>query len=151
MPVVLDVPADLLIPKIAEQLRNISQVSPPSWSPFVKTGAHTQRTPQIRDWWFVRCSSILRKIYLTGPVGLKELASEYGGRRKTSYYGPYHRDAGRSIIRKALQQLEAADLVVKQGIKGRVITPKGMSLLDKTRTHIAKDIEKGNPDLARYF
>jgi ribosomal protein S19E (S16A) len=47
--------------------------------------------------------------------------------------------------------LEAADLVVKQGIKGRVITPKGMSLLDKTSTQIAKDIEKGNPDLAIYF
>ncbi len=151
MPVVLDVPADILIPKVAEQLREISQVSPPSWTLFVKTGAHTQRTPQIRDWWFVRCSSILRKIYLKGPLGLKDLASEYGGRRKTGYAGPFHRDAGRSIIRKALQQLEAADLVVKRGIKGRVITPKGMSLLDKASTQIAKELETDNPSIARYY
>ena len=151
MPVVLDVPADLLIPKVAEQLRKTSQVSPPSWTLFVKTGAHAQRTPQIRDWWLVRCSSILRKIYLKGPLGLKDLASEYGGRRKTSYKGPFHRDAGRSIIRKALQQLEAADLVVKKGMKGRVLTPKGMSLLDKTSTQIAKELESDNPSIARYF
>ena len=125
MPVVLDVPADLLIPKVAEQLRKTSQVSPPSWTLFVKTGAHVQRTPQIRDWWLVRCSSILRKIYLKGPLGLKDLASEYGGRRKTSYKGPFHRDAGRSIIRKALQQLEAAIFEGRRGIKDEGSPPRG--------------------------
>ena len=56
----------------------------------------------------------------------------------------FYRGSG-SIIRKALQQLEAAGLIEKKdkGVhKGRVITGKGMSLLDQAASKIYKPVGK---------
>ena len=55
-----------------------------------------------------------------------------------------------AIIRKALQQLEAAGLVETVKGKGRVVTNKGRSLLDKLATEIKKELEKEIPELRKY-
>lgn len=94
---------------------------------------------------------MLRKIYIHGPVGLTQLESDYGGRKEVGYYVGHHRDAGGSAVRKAIQQLEAAGLVAKQGKKGRVLTSKGVSLLDRQSTEILKDLAKNKAELARYL
>jgi len=52
---------------------------------------------------------------------------------------PAHSTPGSgAIIRRALQQLETAQLVKKMPKKGRVITPKGIALLDKVAGQVAK-------------
>lgn len=150
MPTVYDVPQDILISRLADHLRHVSQVSPPAWSTFAKTGSHAERQPVQKDWWYVRCASLLRKIYIHGPAGLTQLESDYGGRKSVGYFVAHHRDAGGSAVRKALRQLETADLVSKQGSKGRVLTPRGVSLLDKKSTEILKELAKSKPELARY-
>ncbi len=150
MPTVYDVPPDLLIQRLAEHLKKIPQIQPPPWAMFVKTGSHAERPPQNRDWWYYRCASLLRKIYLHGPIGLTDLMSAYGGRKQVGYKLAHHRDAGSSIIRKALAQLQAAGLVEKTP-KGRVITPEGRSLLDRLSTVIYRELAKKNPDLARFM
>ena len=66
---VYDVPADILIKRLAEILRN-EDIPAPEWTQFVKTGTHADKPPQNSDWWHVRCASILRKIYLHGPIQL---------------------------------------------------------------------------------
>ena len=40
-----DVPADLLIPVLAERLKDHEKISQPDWAAFVKTGAHKERPP----------------------------------------------------------------------------------------------------------
>ena len=65
-----EVPADLLIEILASKLKDENIVTPPEWSNFVKTGSHAERPPQSDDWWYVRCASLLRKVYLHGPIGL---------------------------------------------------------------------------------
>ena len=57
---VYDVPADVMIGKLAEILKN-EDIPAPSWIPFVKTGAHADKPPQNRDWWHTRCASNMRK------------------------------------------------------------------------------------------
>ncbi len=151
MPTVYDVPQDLLINRLADHLKHVSQVAPPSWAPYAKTGSHAERQPVQKDWWFVRCASLLRKIYVHGPVGLSQLESDYGGRKSVGYFNAHHRDAGGSAIRKAIRQLEGADLVAKQGNKGRILTPKGVSLLDKKSSEILKELAKTRPEIARYM
>jgi small subunit ribosomal protein S19e len=146
-----EVPQDLLISKLAEHLRRVSQVEQPPWTAFAKTGSHAQRQPNEKDWWFTRCASLLRKIYVHGPIGLTQLESDYGGRKEVGYYVGHHRDAGGSAIRKAIQQLEAAGFVAKQGKKGRILTGKGVSLVDKQATEIMKELAKSRPELARYI
>jgi small subunit ribosomal protein S19e len=148
---VKDVPSQILIRRLAEHLKTrVPQVEPPAWAAYVRTGSHVERPPQDRDWWYVRCASLLRKIYLHGPLGLDDLRAAYGGRKKTGFAMFHHRKAGGSIIRKALQQLQRAELVeVVQG-RGRRISPKGAKLLDSLSTEILKELARETPGLARY-
>ncbi|MCS7117045.1 MAG: 30S ribosomal protein S19e [Nitrososphaerota archaeon] len=150
MPTVYDVPQDILIKRLAEQLKKMPQIKPPAWAAFVKTGSHAERPPQDKDWWYVRCASLLRKLYIHGPLGLNDLRSMYGGRVRRGLAPAHHRDAGGSSIRKALQQLEAVGLVAKIEGKGRVLTNLGRKKLDKLATEIFKELVKENPSLARY-
>lgn len=141
----------MLISRLADHLRRVSQVEQPQWTAYAKTGSHAERQPNEKDWWYTRCASLLRKIYVHGPVGLTQLESDYGGRKEVGYYVGHHRDAGGSAIRKAIQQLEAAGYVAKQGRHGRILTGKGVSLVDKQATEIMKELAKTRPELARYL
>lgn len=147
---VYDVPADELISKLAEQLKKDKKIEPPAWYPYVKTGSHVQRIPQNRDWWYVRCASLLRKVYLHGPLGIADLKVAYGGRKKVGYNLAHHKDAGGAIIRKALQQLEASGYIIKLQSKGRIISSEGMKKLDRLATEIHKELVKEAPPLQRY-
>lgn len=144
-----DVPANNLIDRLTEQLKREKKIEPPGWSAFVKTGAHVEKIPQNKDWWYARCASLLRKVYIHGPIGVSELRSEYGGRKQAGYSLAHHRDAGGAIIRKALQQLEGAGYVIKKG-KGRLISEDGMKKIDRLATEIYREIIKATPELQRY-
>ena len=148
MPTVYDAPADRLIPKLADHIKRISQVQPAVWAAYAKTGSQAERAPQNKDWWFVRAASIMRKLYLHGPIGLDDLRTEYGGLIAVGYTLAHHRDAGSSNIRKIMSQLQAAGLVQKT-TKGRVISPEGRRLLDKISTEIFKEMAKDDKELGK--
>ncbi len=151
---VKDVPAELLIKELVNYLKNnVSEVKPPDWALFVKTGANKDRPPMQEDWWYWRAASLLRKLYLHGPVGLERLRTAYGYRAKigSEMRREHFRKAGGAIIRKILQQLEKAGLVEKVPGKGRVLSPKGKSLLDKLATQILKELAKTRPELKKYI
>src|SRR3972149_3218421 len=69
MATAFDVPADLLIAQVSEQLKASGKVSPPEWAPYARTGVHTQKAPRNPDWWWTRLAAVLRKVYATGPPG----------------------------------------------------------------------------------
>ena len=134
-----DVPAEPLIKRLAEKLKNEYKIKPPEWAKWVKTGAHKERPPEDPDWWYVRVASILRRIYIRGPIGVSRLQNLYGGRRDRRAKPYRHVKGSGSIIRKALQQLEELELVEKVEGKGRRIAPKGQSLVDNTAHEVAKE------------
>ena len=146
---VFDVPADDLISKLSDQLKKDKKINPPEWASYVKTGTHAEKIPQNRDWWYTRCASLVRKVYLHGPIGISDLKSYYGGRKRIGYNLDHHKDAGGAIIRNALQQLEASGYVEKKS-KGRSISSEGMIRVDRLATEIFKEISKLNKDLERY-
>lgn len=146
---VFDVPADELVERLAVSLRE-DGVSEPEWTAFVKTGAHADRPPHRRDWWYVRCASILRKIYMHGPMGVSELRKEYGGGRPSGYGAAHHRPAGGAIIRTAVHRLEDLGLVA-QSKDGRVVTSGGMKKVDAISTQILKEMVQSNPVLKAYL
>ena len=151
MPTPYDVPSSILIKKLAKYLKdNTDEIVLPSWAPLVKTGSHAQRPPQNPDWWFTRCASLLRKIYVKGPIGTSRLRSEYGGRVDRGVKPEHVRRGGGAAVRKAIQQLEAAGLVKPLGNRGRVVTKEGRTLLDALSTEIKKDLEKEIPELKKY-
>ena len=81
MTTVFDVPADLLINKVAEEFKNNDKIESPAWSNFVKTGVHKERKPENADWWYIRTASIIRRVYIDGPVGVVSLRTFYGGKK----------------------------------------------------------------------
>jgi small subunit ribosomal protein S19e len=133
-----DVPPHDLISAVAQDLKSASKVQPPEWAPFVKTGVHKEMPPTNPDWWYVRCASILRRIYIDGPVGVSRLRSYYGGKhRRTVATAAFAKGSG-SIVREALQQLEKAGYV-KKTKKGRIIAPQGQAFLDDTAHKIHQE------------
>ncbi|MCD6324777.1 30S ribosomal protein S19e [Candidatus Bathyarchaeota archaeon] len=151
MPTPYDVPASLLIERLAQYLKNnVDPIRPPEWAPFVKTGVHKERPPDNPDWWYIRCASLLRKIYIKGPIGIQRLRSEYGGRKDMGVKPEHTRKGSGAIIRNALKQLEDADLVETVDGKGRRITSKGRKLLDLLSTEIKRELEKEIPELKIY-
>jgi small subunit ribosomal protein S19e len=105
--------------------------------------------PQNKDWWYTRCASLIRKVYIHGPIGVSELRSEYGGRKQIGYNLAHHRDAGGAIIRKALQQLQQAGYIVNKR-RGRSISEEGMKKVDRIATELYDEIIKNSPGLQRY-
>jgi small subunit ribosomal protein S19e len=121
-----------LIEQVAEKMKTIPEIKAPEWASYAKTGMHRERPPLRRDWWQVRAASVLRWVQIRGPVGVSKLRTKYGGRKNRGVRPDLFFKASGNVLRTILQQLESADLVKKkdEGVhKGRVITPKGMSLL----------------------
>ena len=149
MTTVYDVPADILIANTAEKLKTENMVQPPEWANNVKTGIHKELSPVDNDWWYTRCASIVRRIYIDGPVGLSKLQSFYGGKQRPGASTPIHVKGSGSIVRGALQQLEKAGLV-KSVKKGRVVSPAGQSFLDNLAHDVKAGLLEQYPGLEKY-
>ncbi len=134
-----------LITKTAGELKKQKIVSPTPWSKFVKTGHHNDRLPDNEDWWYVRSAAVLRTVARLGPVGTEKLRTKFGGRKNRGHKPERHFKASGAIIRNILQQLEKSGLVKqtqKDNHKGRVLTPQGVSFLDKIAVQVAKQEHK---------
>lgn len=138
---VKDVPADIFIERLSMYIKSeVESVKPPEWSLWVKTGVSRERPPDDPGWWYKRAASILRKLYLRGPLGVDDLRLMYGGRKDRGVRPEHFYKGGGAIIRKIMQQLEEAGLVEKTP-KGRVLTSKGRSLLDKLAASIRRELD----------
>jgi small subunit ribosomal protein S19e len=146
-----DVPASKYIDRLAKYLKeNVDEVQPLPWTIAAKTGMHVEKQPQNPNWWYVRAASILRKIYIHGPVGLEKLRAEYGGVKNRGVKPNRVKKSGGSSIRKVLQQLETAGLIITTRPKGRAMTPKGRKLLQEVAGDLSKELVKTIPELKKY-
>jgi small subunit ribosomal protein S19e len=118
--------------KLAEALKKSGDFEKPEWIDFVRTGSHKQRPTSEPDFWYKRAASILRQIYIKGIVGVEKLRTRYGGRKDRGMKPPRFTKSGGKIIRKILQQAEAAGLIEKAKGKhaGRMLTKKGKEFLE---------------------
>jgi small subunit ribosomal protein S19e len=146
-----DVPASKFIDRLAKYLReNVDEVQPLPWATFAKTGTHVEKQPQNPNWWYTRSASVLRKVYIHGPIGLEKLRADYGGRKNRGSKPNRVVKSGGNDIRKVLQQLETAGLVQISKPKGRVMSPKGRKVLQEVAGDLSKEIVKTIPELKKY-
>ena len=146
-----DVPAFTFIEKLAKYLKeNVDEVQPPAWASVAKTGAHVEKQPQNPNWWYTRSASILRKVYVHGPMGIEKLRADYGGRKNFGVKPSHAVKAGGNSIRKILQQLETAGLIQTVSPQGRKMAPKGRKLLQEVAEDLQKDMVKAVPELRKY-
>ncbi len=121
-----------VVKALAEGLKSL--IKPPEWAGFVKTGVHKERPPENPDWWFLRAGSVLRKVYLLGPIGVSKLRRFYGGRKNRGVKPEHFFKGSGKIVRTILQQFESLGFVeqtVKAGHKGRVVTKKGEAFIQE--------------------
>lgn len=137
MTTLYDAPVDKLIQLLSNKLKENEHITPPEWAGWVKTGVHKEHPPQDKDWWYIRCASILRRIAIDGPVGTQRLRTFYGGKTDNRSVPERFVKGSGAIVRKALQQLEKAGYV-KTTAKGRAISPSGRSFLDNTAYEVVK-------------
>lgn len=140
MTTVYDVPADDLIRKVAEELRKRQEIKPPAWAAFAKNRGAQGDAPEDPDWWFTRAAAVLRRVYVDGPLGVERMRSFYGGSKNRGSRPNAFRKGSGSILRKALQQLEAAGFIIHDKT-GRKVSPAGMAFLDS----MAKDVLANPP------
>jgi small subunit ribosomal protein S19e len=146
-----DVPAPRLIEKLARYLKeNVDAITPPTWASIAKTGAHVEKQPQNPEWWYTRCASVLRKIYVHGPIGIEKMRADYGGRKNRGVKPNRAAKASGSIIRKALQQLETAGYIETLKPRGRKVTREGRKLLQELAEDLSKELTKETPELEKY-
>lgn len=134
-----------LIFRTADELKKQNLVKAPDWSQFVKTGRHKERLPDNSNWWFHRSAAVLRSVAKLGPIGTEKLRTKYGGLKGRGHKPEKFYKGSGSIIRAVLQQLETSGLIkqTQKGVhKGRILTPKGTSFLDKLAVQIAKEERK---------
>lgn len=125
---VYDVKASDVVKMAAERLKE--SIKKPAYVDYVKSGANKERVPQDPDFFYMRTGSILRQVYLNGPIGVSKLRTRYGSRKEHVVHRRHHVKSGGSVIRDAMIELERINYV-KNTKAGRVITPKGKSFMDK--------------------
>ena len=144
---IYDVDPTELIKKAAEMLKENENIKPPVWADFVKTGRHKERPPAEKGWWYIRAAAVLRSVYKLGPIGVSKLRSKYGGKKRRGMKPEHFYKGSGAIIRKVLQQLEKSGFIsqAQRGAhKGRVVTKKGRSFIDKVAAQMGREMPKTN-------
>ena len=145
-----DVPADDLIEEVAKKLEKDSNIETPKENLYSKTGVDRESPPTNKNWWYVRCAAILRKVYMKNQIGVERMSAEFGGKHNRGSK-PYKAAAGSgTIARRAFQQLEKAGYMTKIKGKGRMLSPKGRSFMDNTSKEVIDNIKNDYPGLDKY-
>ncbi|MCS7123052.1 MAG: 30S ribosomal protein S19e [Candidatus Aenigmarchaeota archaeon] len=132
---------DKFIELLKEELKKFKELEPPQFIRFVKTGAHKERSPQQKDFWYIRVASILRKLSRKRPISVEDFRIIYGGRKKRGVRPERFYKAGGKHIRLILQKLEGIGFV-KKTKKGRVITNEGIKFINQIWRKLKQEEEK---------
>lgn len=108
----------------------------PEHMDIVKTGKFKELAPFDPDWFYVRCASILRRLYHRSPAGIGAITKIYGGRQRNGVRPSHFCRADNNAARKAVQSLEAVKLIEKHPDGGRKLTPQGQRDLDRIAAQI---------------
>ncbi len=128
-----DFPINDFIDKTAQELKNVTELSPPDWASYCRTGVHKERAPVDKDWWYTRSAAILLSVNKLGTVGVQKLRTKYGGKKNRGVKPEKFMKGSGSVARKILQQLDASGLTKKSEKavhKGRMLTAKGKRFLN---------------------
>jgi small subunit ribosomal protein S19e len=143
---VRDVNAAKMVAAAKEELKKVEQIKPAEWSTFAKSGTNRTRPPEQADFWYVRAASVMRRVYLDGPVGTEKLRTYYGGRKRRGTKPARFKKASGAVLRKIMQQLEAAGFVEKEKDgSGRKMTSKGRKFMDNIAYKVSKSDKPEKP------
>ncbi|KAH8264278.1 hypothetical protein KR038_005896 [Drosophila bunnanda] len=140
---------------LAAFLKKSGKLVVPVQAEFIKTGKFKETAPTENDWFYTRCASIMRHLYIRSPSGVAAFTKVYGGRKRNGTHPSRYCRSADGCIRKvlhrfhnqgrinlysyypqALQALEAARMVEKHPDGGRKLTSKGQRDMDRIANQI---------------
>merc|ERR1712003_511881 len=100
---VKDVDQQEFVKAFSQFLKNSGKVKVPEWADIVKTATHKELAPYDPDWFYVRCASLARHLYMRGNAGVGAFRKVYGGSRHRGVAPNHFHVANGNLIRKALR------------------------------------------------
>jgi len=116
---------------LAAFLKKSGKMKVPEWVDIVKTNTRKELAPYDEDWFFVRCASLARHLYIRSPVGVSTVRKIYGIRSNNGSSPSHWARGSGGVARKALQALEGLKLAEKDPNGGRRLTSQGRRDLDR--------------------
>lgn len=108
----------------------------PEWVDIVKTGIHKELAPTDADWFYTRCASIARHLYIRSPAGVGAFTKIYGGKKRRGVRPATYVRGSSSVARKSLQALETFKWIEKDSNGGRRLTTQGRRDLDRIAAQV---------------
>jgi small subunit ribosomal protein S19e len=134
---VKDVAAASFVKAYAQHLKRQGKLEVPKWVDYVKTSTAKELAPYDPDWFYIRCASIARKIYLRPNAGVGALTKVYGSNHRRGAKSEHFKEASSGLIRYMVRQLEAVKVLEKSANgKGRKISKIGQQDLDRIAAHV---------------
>ncbi|GJU24514.1 40S ribosomal protein S19-3-like protein [Tanacetum coccineum] len=143
---VKDVSPHEFVTGYAAHLKRSGKMELPEWTDIVKTATFKELAPYDPDW-----SSIARKVYLRGGLGVGAFQRIYGGSKRNGSAPPHFCKASGGIVRHILQQLETMKIIDMDPKGGRRITSSGRRDLDQVAGRIAGAAVQRRDDLERFI
>ncbi|GIY13327.1 40S ribosomal protein S19 [Caerostris darwini] len=135
---VKDVNQHDFVKALAAHLKKSGKLKVPDWVDVVKTGMHKELAPYDEDWFYTRCASVARHLYMRSPAGVGALTKIYGGRYRRGTRPSRFCRGSSNVARKALQALENLKLVEQDANGGRKLSNQGRRDLDRIASQIRK-------------
>jgi small subunit ribosomal protein S19e len=134
---VKDVAAAAFVKAYAQHLKRQGKIEVPKWVDYVKTSTARELAPYDPDWFYIRCASIARKIYLRPNTGVGALTKVYGSNHRRGAKSEHFKEASSGLLRYMVKQLEAVKVLEKTvNGKGRKISKIGQQDLDRIAAHV---------------
>lgn len=131
-----DVDQDKIVEHVASFLKKSGKLKVPENMDIVKTAKFKELAPSDQDWFYIRCASILRRLYHRSPAGVGAIKKIYGGRQRNGVRPSHFCRADGSVARKAIQALENIKMVEKHAEGGRKLSAQGQRDLDRIAAQI---------------
>uniref|UniRef100_M4GZZ9 40S ribosomal protein S19 n=1 Tax=Antricola delacruzi TaxID=480319 RepID=M4GZZ9_ANTDE len=126
-----DVDHHEFVEALAAFFKKSGKLRVPDWVDLVKTGIFKELAPYDEDWFYTRCASVARHLYMRAPAGVKSMRKIYGSRHRRGVRPSHFCAASASVSRKALQALEGLRIVEQDPSGGRRLTSQGRKDLDR--------------------
>mmetsp|Transcript_24001 Transcript_24001/g.57280 ORF Transcript_24001/g.57280 Transcript_24001/m.57280 type:complete len:146 (-) Transcript_24001:99-536(-) len=134
---VKDVNSHEFVTSYAAHLKKQGKIQLPELVDLMKTGPFKELAPYNEDWFYVRCASLARRLYIRKGTGVGAFGKVYGDKKRRGTLPGHFCKASRGVIRGCLIQLEKIGVVSKcEKGGGREISLQGRQDCDRIATEV---------------
>ena len=100
-----DVDSHEFVRRYAVQLKKQGKISLPELVDLMKTSVAKELAPYDEDWYYIRCASLARRLYVRQGTGVGAFSKVYGSKKRRGTLPGHFCRASRGVIRSCLKAL----------------------------------------------